>query len=459
MSSVFCIGSAHLDIYMDTDDIVGIDKRGIFNVSVGGTMYNIACNLQHLGLSVAFGTVLKEDSLFTTLVLQKIKENGLSLKHIELSDKIKQESGFIAYRENKDLKFAINSTPIENIDISYLFDEDADYCFLDLNNSVATVKNILATQKPVVISCVSESKVLKLNKIFADRELTRNIKVIFMNRFELASFLQSTKYRNAFELSQDFKNILFVVTKDARGVDIWQAGDLQMFPPVNIQSTEAVNFSGAGDAFASAFFYNHVLFGRDIVTSVNLSTQFTKEVILSKSANIKINNYLGDFDRLIFTDQLTGLYNRTYLYRWLDVNKSRKCTVLMFDIDHFKKINDTYGHDVGDIALKEFAKILSKNIRQKDLLVRFGGEEFVAILKDADKGLSIAERIRKDIEGNVIILDGGTNLKFTVSIGVARTDSLTKETFSQILKQADNALYQAKTTGRNKIVFAGIDGG
>lgn len=123
---------------------------------------------------------------------------------------------------------------------------------------------------------------------------------------------------------------------------------------------------------------------------------------------------------------------------------------LFFDIDHFKKINDTYGHAVGDIVLQKVAEILRKNLRVGDIVARWGGEEFVAILLGSHEKESEvkAEELRKKVEH--LVLDDPKELKITISIGVAEFEE--GKTFEDMVKHADEALYRAKETGRNKVV-------
>jgi len=447
---ICCIGSAHLDVYVDTSETFGVDRRGTFTISVGGTAYNISCNLKQLGLNVDFVTALKENSLFTSLVLQKIKESGLLTNKVVLMPEIKNESGFIAFRKNKDLAFAVNSTPIENINLSFLIPDKniPKLCFLDLNNSLQTIQDALNIFEIVYISGVSESKITKLAKILPNQK----IKAVFGNRFEIIALLKAFGIDDMEHLSTNNPNTIFVVTKDKYGTDIWVSGKVQIFEPVRLDYNKIESFSGAGDAFASAFIYALEFLKKDINSSVFFANSFVKQVILSKGANIDENSVLYDFNQMIFNDQLTELYNRRYLDMWLNTCSLPECAVLLFDIDHFKSINDTYGHDVGDIALKEFAKILKNNLRDNDLVVRMGGEEFLVVIDDKEHAYDIAERIRQATENNKINISCCT-FSYTVSCGIVLANYLSKEKFTEVYKVVDEALYQAKNSGRNKIII------
>ena len=156
------------------------------------------------------------------------------------------------------------------------------------------------------------------------------------------------------------------------------------------------------------------------------------------------------------TDQLTGVLNRRALFDMFgDVAPAPRTAVLMFDLDHFKQINDRFGHAGGDRALQRFAEILRTELRRNDTISRIGGEEFCAVLLDIDQehAKSIAERIRAAYAALGLILDDA-GLAGTVSIGLAMTAP--EEDFSALLSRADAALYQAKNGGRNQIRLAAL---
>ncbi|KTD07639.1 diguanylate cyclase [Legionella jamestowniensis] len=158
-------------------------------------------------------------------------------------------------------------------------------------------------------------------------------------------------------------------------------------------------------------------------------------------------------------DPLTGLYNRRYLEDALfkQIHQAERSqfpfALLMLDVDHFKKINDNYGHDAGDSALREIAKILEGHTRQSDIIARYGGEEFIIMLHniDLDKAKKYAEKIRIAVSKLQIKYGAQPVVPITVSIGIAvfPTDSKNKE---ELIELADKALYVAKTSGRNKVV-------
>jgi diguanylate cyclase (GGDEF)-like protein len=188
-----------------------------------------------------------------------------------------------------------------------------------------------------------------------------------------------------------------------------------------------------------------------------LKTTFAAQVGLSV-ANIRLREALRSQS---IKDPLTGLYNRRYLTEMLDreirraVRAEQSLGILMLDLDHFKKFNDTYGHEAGDTVLREAAAFLSKSIRVEDIVCRFGGEEFVVILPTADLNAAHAraERIRSKLRELMVLHQGLSLGMITVSIGVS---ALPEHGTSpkELLEAAYGALYRAKREGRDRVVNA-----
>jgi two-component system, cell cycle response regulator len=173
-----------------------------------------------------------------------------------------------------------------------------------------------------------------------------------------------------------------------------------------------------------------------------------------------LRNNLDHSLELAVTDQLTGLHNRRYMTGQLGalVNRAVRggepVSSLMIDIDHFKKINDGFGHDIGDQVLREFSVRLASNVRAIDLPCRYGGEEFVVIMPGAslEDAQHIAERIRRHVAGSPFRVAGVSEpLSVTISIGVAATAGA-EDTAEALLKRADEAVYAAKAAGRNTVI-------
>ena len=185
------------------------------------------------------------------------------------------------------------------------------------------------------------------------------------------------------------------------------------------------------------------------------------EVIARVNSNLELICLFHEMSEMANKDFLTSAYNRRYFFEsgfniyTKNKRKNTSIAVCMIDIDHFKKINDTYGHNTGDIAIKEIKLILDKYLRSSDLLARFGGEEFCILLEDISrKDLENKfETIRKAFEENEIDVNGA-KIKYTVSFGIAygMTDSL-----NRMVELSDEALYYAKKNGRNQVTIKDIN--
>ncbi|MUH00787.1 diguanylate cyclase [Scytonema sp. UIC 10036] len=183
----------------------------------------------------------------------------------------------------------------------------------------------------------------------------------------------------------------------------------------------------------------------------------SKQEELKKSL-IEQGKLVKQLEELAITDPLTGIWNRRYLYKQAEMEFQRAqryhqaFSILMIDIDRFKRINDSYGHNVGDAALKALVPTVKSSLRKTDSFGRFGGEEFLLLLPETyfDTALAIAERIRKSVE-KLIITAQEKMISITVSIGVS-SYKLGDPTVETIIQRADAALYQAKNQGRNLVI-------
>lgn len=165
--------------------------------------------------------------------------------------------------------------------------------------------------------------------------------------------------------------------------------------------------------------------------------------------------------RLSITDDLTGLLNKRR-FDEIIANETKRSnryghslSLLMMDIDHFKKVNDTHGHPAGNVVLQELAKIISFQLRDTDSIVRYGGEEFVAVLPETplETAQQIGERLRATMEEHPFVLPDGKTIHCTISIGVAAGTGESADG-ERLLAKADEALYEAKNTGRNRVCLA-----
>lgn len=163
-------------------------------------------------------------------------------------------------------------------------------------------------------------------------------------------------------------------------------------------------------------------------------------------------------ENLSITDELTGIANRRH-FEWRlseEIERARRyqypLSALMLDLDNFKQVNDTYGHQVGDIVLQQIAQRLKRVLRRTDFLARYGGEEFIVLAPQtpADRALILAERLRQVIAESPIPVSSNLQISITISIGVAVFPEHAQNG-NELVRAADEALYKAKQTGRNKV--------
>jgi len=195
------------------------------------------------------------------------------------------------------------------------------------------------------------------------------------------------------------------------------------------------------------------------------ATDFIRKPISPKIVCTRVSNILKlhaatrKLEILALTDPLTGAYNRRHFFEAgeTELKRSKRYnttfSVMMLDIDHFKQVNDTHGHNAGDLALKETVRVISEALRKEDTLGRLGGEEFAVILPEtnAEGSKLVAERIRMSIGEIKINTDVG-KLMFTISIGISEV-SKENENIETVLANADQGLYAAKEEGRNRVII------
>lgn len=190
-----------------------------------------------------------------------------------------------------------------------------------------------------------------------------------------------------------------------------------------------------------------------------INKPFTKEELVCRVNNsIESLEYIETISDMANTDFLTGARNRRSFFKEIEEymeacqHSGEQFAVAMLDIDHFKKVNDTYGHDAGDVAIKELVRIIKENIKGSDIVARFGGEEFCILLKDIDKNSAVElfVRLRLKIAKNIIVFNE-KEIQYTVSTGITFNCD---EGIEEMINQADMALYNAKNGGRNRVELA-----
>lgn len=205
---------------------------------------------------------------------------------------------------------------------------------------------------------------------------------------------------------------------------------------------------------------NFVLDKQSQLDNLKSDIPLIKNYFLEAAPSLIVKHLLEELKASAFKDSLTSLYNRKFLDEHLTklipqaTREKINIGVLMLDMDHFKAVNDEYGHDIGDLVLKELARVLTENVRESDLIVRYGGEEFIVLLIGVDEessALSIANKLKDAVKENEINVYAGNKLKKTISIGLSMFPK-DSTNFDIVMKNADIALYDAKSAGRDQVV-------
>ena len=174
--------------------------------------------------------------------------------------------------------------------------------------------------------------------------------------------------------------------------------------------------------------------------------------------NEKLKEAYEKVNKMAIEDELMGIYNRRYFFNRLEYEFDRylryqvPLSVLMIDIDHFKNINDTYGHPMGDFVLKKTAKVFEEQLRATDILARYGGEEIAILLPQTEKAeaMMVGEKLRNAMESTTFS-DKDMSLNATISVGISSIPLVAIENADEFMKMADDAVYYSKKNGRNKV--------
>jgi two-component system cell cycle response regulator len=201
---------------------------------------------------------------------------------------------------------------------------------------------------------------------------------------------------------------------------------------------------------------------KELLARINNQIQIRNKIKDLEEKNNELIKRNAVLEQLAITDSLTELYNKGYILKRLESELIRSArykesiSLIIIDIDYFKKINDSLGHIAGDNILRELSKILVKSVRDVDVVARYGGEEFIVVCPNTSiSGAAIlAERIRENVQ-NTVFNPGNIDLKLTISLGVSSLSPSSTinddTTASKLIEEADLALYKAKSSGRNKV--------
>ncbi len=328
----------------------------------------------------------------------------------ELKDRVMKKDvvDFVVKDTPQSVKFAVNAIlrTLKNYDTTILVVDDSKLYRETLKNSLQRIHlNVIeAEDGQEALAIIKENKNISL--VITDYEMPN---------------------MNGIELTYQLRNE-------------YQKDELAIIAMSTIDNSEVV---GAFLRFGANDFLNKPFTHYEVVTRIN--------------SNLELIDLFTTLKDRANKDFLTGMFNRRYFFdSGIPIFKKNKrkvypLAIAMIDIDKFKNINDTYGHDVGDDAIKEIKTILDQNLRESDLVARFGGEEFCILLEEINihNVKSLFEKIRAAFESNVIHTNG-IDISYTISTGICYgiLDSL-----DAMIQLSDEALYEAKTTGRNKVVI------
>lgn len=460
------VGAAHIDVLAQvTGDEYAVDKIGQVFMEVGGTACNIAINLAQLKTPCRLLTAMTSGSPYMPIISSHLTVHGVDVQ-VVTRDHL-PEAVFSAHiGKDGEMVSAVSSMPIEKVVFT---DEEIEAAFqgaccvvLECNLSQNMINRLATTahnkQLPLFVAAVSEEKSLRLMDIAAP------IDIVFMNKREASFFSRSVLHSNSPHVVSEYLNGNMIVTcgKDGAKVITPANGEEYHFPAVPVDSGN-INTLGAGDALLSSVVSHYVFRKTPLPEATQIGIQFAADVIKHSNCNAGKNRSIEKALLLLGQkaqrDIMTGMLNRAsgesfleHSVRLATANDNGRFAVLMLDIDHFKKVNDTFGHDAGDKAIKAVADIINGTVRDSDAACRWGGEEFLCVLRGADEVIAgvVAERIRAKVEEALIPQVG----HITVSVGVAYFCA--NSTAEEVVKLADNALYEAKHNGRNRVCSADI---
>lgn len=443
------VGSAHLDTIAHPSAPDLRDRPGKVSVEIGGTACNIAFGLRRAGADVRLLSAWG-DGAITKMVAGKIASAGIELVVDEVPGM--QQGAYVTQLTMAGERESSTAfTPIEAHEFSpqriARALENVDCIVIDANLNESAIKLLAkkANKKkiPVFGVAVSPYKVSRL--LGAARYFT----AMFMTQSEAAEAMEQLSVIDVAELAS-MGTTTIVVNHFERGAMVYSAdGTRTRLTAAPVGAVR--NRLGMGAAFVAGVVDGVIHYSMDYAAAARHAQDLVAVVAASESSNAYSMNALDSMVSGLYhesrNDTLTGLFVRRAFEEEYDRHRRGWNTLMLIDCDHFKRVNDTVGHDAGDQVLKAIAACIRSNLRATDVPCRWGGDEFVVLLArtDEDEATVVAERIRQ--AASQMDLHG-----VTLSIGLTKTSS--GELLDDAINRADDAMYAAKRGGKNSMVWA-----
>lgn len=468
MSKILVVGSAHLDILARSshrDDVV--DRIGTLSIEVGGTACNIAVNIAKIGVPTRFMTMLNE-SAFSKIIETYLQEQGVET--IIQYEKDLPASGFSAHIDTDgELVSAVSSMPVEqrafnDVMIKDAFDGVKAVC-LDCNLSVDTIRSLALKARtlniPAYVAAVSEEKSVRWAGV------SELFKCAFMNKREARFMSQQVlgKRLAPLEMASLLRTTLLITDAEDGSVMVDPIGNSTKVVAPVIKKSKLNTRLGMGDAMAAGVIAMHEIHGVPLMEAGNSARKMAGWIGETENCHRGDHNAIEAAIRDIRIqathDKMTGALNRasaeTLLAKMLSERRGhgqQYASILLIDIDHFKKINDQFGHNTGDQVIRDVADKIRICLREEDSVCRWGGEEFVVTLPQTaiKEAFTVGERIRKAME----LISAPRPI--TVSIGCVQVDHDRHKSMKPLIEDADKALYTAKHMGRNRVICSTTKG-
>lgn len=454
------VGSVHLDILAtETGESSVLDKMGRISIEIGGTGCNIALNLKQLGATVAMLTAANNSS-YSNLAINHLQKHGIDVV-VERDEKLPL-SAFSAHIDAKgELTGAISSAAVDTHRFSDETVEDCldsvDCLILECNLSsdslFALAQKACERMIPVYVAGVSEEKCLRAIPV------APFVEGMFMNmreaRYLMAHILEPGE--QDLNVLSEHLGATLIVTDGRNGAYVirgQRAGITHVKPP---ELTSVKNYLGMGDALMAGTVFSHMSFGMKIDLAAAVMAPLVAAISARQGCNSGedgvVESMLTEIRRKAsycpttevlnrgsIEDEIAALIQKTELF-------GTRFSLALIDVDHFKRINDTLGHNIGDRVLKAVATSIRNVLREGDMVGRWGGDEFVVLIHGDDQSaLKVGQRIRDSVKTTTAQI-----APVTLSIGIAQWVPVVMRTVAELVASADGALYLVKRSGRDGV--------